>query len=56
MCAFVCDGLLQLGSETAVCEDLREERDETEGVWLQSKPSSASFRLEVLSCDSEPES
>lgn len=46
----------QAGSDTAVCEDLRELRDEAEGVRLWLKRSSASFRLAVLSCDSEPES
>lgn len=37
-------------------EDLRELREEVEGVLLWSNRSSASFRLDVLSCDSEPES
>lgn len=44
------------GSDKAVCEDLRELRDEAEGVRLWLKRSSASFRLAVLSWDSEPES
>lgn len=39
-----------------MCEDLRELRDEAEGVRLWLKRSRASFRLEVLSWDSEPES
>ena len=37
-------------------EDLRELREEEEAVRLWSKRSSTSFRLEVFSCDSEPES
>ena len=40
-------------SEMAVWEDLRELREEEEGVRLRLKRSSASFRLEVFSCDSE---
>lgn len=52
----VCYWCLQAGSDTAVCDDLRELRDETEGVRLWSKRSKTSFRLEVLSWDSEPES
>lgn len=48
---------VHVGSETAVCEeDLRELRDEAEGVRLRSNRSSASFRLEVFNWDSEPES
>lgn len=54
--AVVCWGCLQAWSDTAVCEDLRELRGEAEGVWLWLKRSRASFRLEVLSCDSDPES
>lgn len=51
-----CWGRLQAGSDTAVCEDLRELRDEAEGVRLRLKRSRASFRLDVLSWDSDPES
>lgn len=47
---------LQVGSDIAVWEDLRELRDDTEGVRLWLKRSRTSFRLEVLSWDSEPES
>lgn len=39
----------QAGSDTAVCEDLRELRDDADGVRLWLKRSSASFRLAVLS-------
>lgn len=47
---------LQAGSDTAVWEDLRELRDEADGVRLWSNRSKASFKLKVLSWDSEPES
>lgn len=47
---------LHVGSDTAVWEDLRELRDDAEGVRLWLKRSRTSFRLEVLSWDSEPES
>lgn len=51
-----CRCCLQAGSDTAVCEDLRELREEAEGVRLWLKRSRASFRLDVFSWDSEPES
>jgi len=37
-------------------EDLWELWEDVEGVWLGSKRSSASFRLEVFSWDSDSES
>lgn len=37
-------------------EDLRELLEEVEGVRLWSNLSRASLRLDVFSCDSEPES
>lgn len=46
---------VQVLSETCD-EDLRELREEVEGVRLWSNRSRASFRLDVFSCDSDPES
>ena len=53
---FIVNRCSRLGSDTAVCEDLRELRDDADGVRLWLKRSRASFRLEVSSWDSEPES
>lgn len=44
------------GSETAVCDDFLELREEAEGVGLWSNLSSASLRLTVFIRLSEPES
>lgn len=48
---------LQLHVLSETCdEDLRELLEEVEGVLLWSNLSRASLRLDVFSCDSEPES
>lgn len=52
MCVFL---QVQVLSETCD-EDLRELREDVEGVRLRSNRSSASLRLDVFSCDSDPES
>lgn len=44
---------VQVLSDMAVCEDLRELCEEVDGVRLRSKRSSTSFRLELFNCDSE---